>query len=856
MSRLPFVCFGILVLSAPLFAQEVKREDLKPGLIFTSTEGKTSLARLAPSVGITLKPGESAHPQLKPESKYTWNGYIQIVSAGTYQFDAVLLGKLTATIGDQKVMTIESKGKAASVAGAEIELKPGILPVSIELERNADAVQLDFYWRGPRFRREPIPYFFFGHTVQGRPESFLADSKRDHGRLLFEELACIKCHKADPNDAKANAMAKTLVERSGPNLSAIAERAYPGWIDAWLKDPQALRPHTAMPKLFADGEMGAAERYAVTAYLASLGKPLVESKSPNLKPDELKRSLDRGAKLYLLTGCASCHGDKLTGPPTKKAKGEDEGEDAPFKPEESFYGSGTATGAKSFYTLNHVGSKTKPEALAKWLKNPLETNPHGRMPNLQLSDPDALDLARFLCQTFDEKIAIQMPAEPKLKPFDLVIESAKASVVLSKDSEQWSAAGKALFESKGCLNCHEDQGGGKPMLANMRIPLQAKLPKPDSNEKGCLAEKPTAKAANYSLAKDQRAALGEFIKTGLTGAGTPSSVHSSLAAFKRFNCLNCHKRDGEGGIDSALADKMKALETSENADDVQPPLLTNVGHKMRTSHLKDVLAGNGRARPWMNLRMPVYGSANVGSLHEQIPMLEGTTTDDTVGKATFTKEKIEIGKALAGKLGLGCISCHDISGQRGGGTRGPDLATTNQRVRFDWYTRWMNQPQRMAPGTKMPQAFIEGKSLLTNYHDGDGDKQIESLWAYFALGPGLPLPAGLEPPKGLVIAVKDKPEILRTFMPDNAGTKCIAVGYPGGMNAVFDSSTCRLSYAWSGNFLDLSPVWNDRGGNPARVLGNKFWTAPVGHPWALVEGSGVPDFAKQAMDSPQADLAA
>ena len=33
----------------------------------------------------------------------------------------------------------------------------------------------------------------------------------------------------------------------------------------------------------------------------------------------------------------------------------------------------------------------------------------------------------------------------------------------------------------------------------------------------------------------------------------------------------------------------------------------------------------------------------------------------------------------AGKEGLGCISCHDISGVPTGGTRGPDLATTHRR---------------------------------------------------------------------------------------------------------------------------------------------------------------------------------
>ncbi len=152
-------------------------------------------------------------------------------------------------------------------------------------------------------------------------------------------------------------------------------------------------------------------------------------------------------------------------------------------------------------------------------------------------------------------------------------------------------------------------------------------------------------------------------------------------------------------------------------------------------------------------------------------------------------------------------------------------------MRYEWYDRWMHQPLRMAPGTRMPQAFVDGKSTLTTVLNGDPKGQAEAMWAYLSLGPGLPLPEGLEPPKGLIVAVKDRPEVLRTFMPD-AGSKAIAVGYPGGVNVAFSADQCRLAYAWGGNFLDASPVWNNRGGAPAKLLGPKFWTGsdrpPVG----------------------------
>jgi hypothetical protein len=84
-------------------------------------------------------------------------------------------------------------------------------------------------------------------------------------------------------------------------------------------------------------------------------------------------------------------------------------------------------------------------------------------------------------------------------------------------------------------------------------------------------------------------------------------------------------------------------------------------------------------------------------------------------------------------------------------------------------------------------------------------------------------------------------------MPD-AGSRAIAVGFPGGVSVAFDAHSCRLAYAWSGEFLDASPVWNDRGGNPAKVLGARFWQAPPGCPVATNTSGEPPDFAARASD--------
>lgn len=843
MSRF-FVCaFVLLIASTSLFAEPVKRADLKHGLLFTVADGGLKPAfrqtRLEPLVGMTLATGDAIHPQSAGGENFRWNGYIQIITAGKYKFSSLLNGQLNVTIDGQEVL----KGTTTEdqpVAGVEIELKPGILPFEVKLTRTSKAVRIELQWEGPGFRREPIPYFFFGHTLAQRPAEFSTDLKKEHGRFLFEEHACIRCHAAEKSDA----LAKTVVERQGPNLTEIGKRAYPGWIDAWLKDPKAHRPQTAMPKMFTDDAVGAEQRYAVTAYLASLGGPLPEFKPATVLQKESRESVERGGKLYITTGCATCHGDQITVAPVKKEKDEDEDPKEPLKPEDSVYGLGTKTGPQSYYTLGFIGSKTRPEALAKYLLDPLSTNAHGRMPNMALSTAEATDIARFLCRVTDEKLSQAMPAEPKGDPTKLVDAAQAEKLKPMNRPDAWKEAGKWLVSAMGCVNCHTVGAAGNALPVKEYVDLKlATIAK--SAQKGCLSDAPSS-APKFGFDPAQQDALKAFLADGLSGAGLPAPVHAARTALKRFNCLNCHNRDGEGGIDEALSNKMKMLEKADNADDVQPPRLTGIGHKLRTSWLKDVLVAGGRARPWMGLRMPQYGTDCVGNLPNAIPALEGSTTDDAIGKAEFTEDKLTAGRTLAGKTGHGCISCHDISGISGGGTRGPDLATTNKRVRYEWYVRWMHQPQRIAPGTKMPQAFLDGQSLLKTVYDGDGDKQVDALWAYFSLGPGLPLPIGIEPPKGIVVVATERPEVMRTFMPGDAGTKCVAVGFAGGLNVVFDSTQARLSYAWSGSFLEMSEVWNNRGGNPAKVLGSKFWTAPTGNPWLVSESRETPDYDKQS----------
>ncbi|VTS03983.1 c-type cytochrome [Tuwongella immobilis] len=814
---------------------DIDSEDLRPGLLTTYSDGqsKSPIVRLEPTIALNWAANESAHPSLSAKSATVkWEGYINLFRAGEYRFEAELRGKAKVTIAGKSVFDATvTDAQSKLIRGPSVTLPAGTVRIIAEFERVSGAAQFALSWAGPLFRVEPLPHDFVGHISEQILPAFHQHQSAEAGRLLVEEHSCLRCHKA--GDAE-KAMAATLVDRQGPNLSQVGKRVYAGWIEKWLANPKALRPNTVMPKLFRDDEIGAAERYAVSRYLAG-NQPL--KPEPGRKVQDIIRSSIRGQRTFVITGCAACHANGVK--PEENAT-------------EAVYAAGVATGAKAQYALGDVGSKTRPDKLAEYLQNPLAHHPAGRMPNMQLNGQDAQDLAHFLCKDRDESIENELSETPRLDPKSIWDSHAKGvdgnlakRFESANPNEKWNLLGARLLVTKGCTSCHAAELDGKALPAIDSVAALSSVRQ--NNSDGCLSEKPTNKSPNYSFSPAERASIQKFLADGFTGAGSPASAYSARISFKRFNCLNCHQRDGEGGLSTELQNQMRQQETAENADHVAPPTLTGVGHKARTSWLRDVLVNGKRARPWMNLRMPQYGAANVGHLPEAIAVHEGIAPDDSMVQPKLDTAKIEAGRQLIGKTGFGCISCHDIAGIANSGTRGPELTTTNQRVRYDWYRRWLEQAQRMVPGTRMPQVFVNGKSLLPTVYDGNPDPQAEAMWAYLSLGANLPLPEGLEPPKGLVLAPVKKPELLRTFL-NGAGNKAIAVGYPNGMSLAFDCQQCRLAFGWSGNFLDASPVWNNRGGAPAKLLGPQFWTAPPGHSWLVSGSRQAPDFSPLAKD--------
>ncbi len=291
---------------------------------------------------------------------------------------------------------------------------------------------------------------------------------------------------------------------------------------------------------------------------------------------------------------------------------------------------------------------------------------------------------------------------------------------------------------------------------------------------------------------------------------------------RKLNCAECHELYGP------------AKRELEGAD--APPSLTDAGNKLRASWLTEVLVSNKRIRPWMKLP-----PAHLGEEARPLVKLFAQQAGAELGEGTTilppTPVQVVEGLKLLGKGdgGLACINCHDFAGHRSAGDlRGPDMTEMHARIRTDWLLRWLREPSRLQPGTAMPAFFSDMPA--TQAH-----AKMAALVHALAAGKSLPLPEGLlAGPQDYRLVVRDEPIVFRTFIADSS-TRSIAVGLPGGVNYVFDAEQCRVRFAWSGEFLDVAPVWTGRGGGQAKGLGKRFFTAPDGHPLRI----GNPDVEPQ-----------
>jgi mono/diheme cytochrome c family protein len=461
------------------------------------------------------------------------------------------------------------------------------------------------------------------------------------------------------------------LELDAPSLAEAGARLHPDWIARWVQNPREIRPEATMPKLPGITPQDAAD---IAAYLATLGKA---EAAPAPAADVAKL----GGYLFVEMRCIACH----TLPDKEPAA-----DRIPF---------------------SFLKAKWTASALRKFLLGPEKHYAWIEMPNFHLKEEEADRLAAFLFSRAGKSIE---PSGLKGDP----------------------ARGKQQVESRGCVKCH------KVADLNAFKATPIKEIKADRWAGGC-------KGADFGLSPAQVQAVTAFASTDLAALTRDALPEFAERQFLMLRCFGCHRRDDHLEAWTEVASETRGLEAPKKEDDgefaviaaADPwfPSLTWIGEKLKPEWAIAFVKGEitERPRPFLkNLRMPAFPARAEGLIRGF--SLEHGYPASSAPEPPPNPELSGFGRKLSGPNGgLDCLSCHAIGPK--GATKvfeapAPNFKLTRARLRKDYYDRWVREPLRLEPGTKMPQFIKDGRTQLTEILDGDGVKQADALWNYLLEG--------------------------------------------------------------------------------------------------------------------------
>ena len=598
-------------------------------------------------------------------------------------------------------------------------LSKGLNPIELVYRSPAAGdASLRLTWGNDYLPEEPLP-----------PERLRrADSPALHrglarrtARDLVANAMCVRCHAAanGPSDGMPE------LQATGPDLDGIGSRLRPQWIERWLLDPKALRPQARMPRLLSTD---AAEARQQAADLAAFLIAGVGDGSPTEPESVLSGEASDGRRLYDETGCAACHGGptappgmdaapRLAASPEFEAPAPASGQlGAPASPPASEKDASEDQGQ-----VLRLGDKWQPSALAAYLLDPNRFDPWSRMPRTELEAGEAASLAAYL-----------LAVTP---------ENGEAPPV-RRDPPGDPERGRRLAEELRCRSCHSLPGGDPPPVA---APVNGLAGRASTWSAG---RDTSTNHPRYDLDSAQVAAIERFLADDVTSLSRAVPAEYAERRIRSGGCLACHGRDGTppawsppsgstlpSSAEDNEQDDFATSTDDETGPDLLPPDLTWAGEKLRSDWLTDFLSGRtaDRPRPHLRVRMPAFAAHAdllAAGLHHQHGLPAAP-----VDVQPIDPELAAIGRDLIRGDRLGCHSCHALGEDPALGGEGSEETINFDLVRrrlrrpyFDWFLR---DPQRIQPGSKMPQFVDEdGYTALYDIFDGESERQFEAIWHF------------------------------------------------------------------------------------------------------------------------------
>ena len=603
----------------------------------------------------------------------------------------------------------------------------------------------------------------------------------------YSEAGCVKCHagQIDVEGAEKISKATHMVElygchachkidnwrfselqKPGPSLDGIAEKTTPEWVYRWIANPSRFRPTTRMPSFFYQRNMvGPAVPPAERAQNVKYQDAEIHSIVTYLFNNSTRRQWSaptatgdaaRGKELVESIGCMGCHISQDTIKDDKGVVRVARRDDFPL---ERHFG----------FNLVGVGTKTNPNWIFNWIKNPKAYDPQAPMPSLRLSDQEASDITAYLVSLQKPKFMTDpmRPPDPKV-----VRELAKGYLIntmTDRDADaklngmplgaQLQYLGQRSIEKYGCYSCHDIRGfeGLKPIGTELTTEGSKTLHlfdfgffgdsththeynSEDGHQEHVLHTVPSwvynkvrsprvyddrrtkpyndkLKMPNFHLSPEE-AQLVTSVVLGLTkekiaenrlAARDPRHRASEEARklISQSNCRACHVVNHRGRAIASMIDDPNFL----------PPDLTPQGDRAQSPWLFNFLKDPTvmKIRPWMRVRMPTFQFTD----SQAATLVAGFAAEgnehqfDTTQFVTPSAQNIAIGREVFNMLR--CQQCHALAQVDPANPPIPNVADTQSlapnltlakvRLRHDWIADWIRRPDEMIPGTRMPTNF-------------------------------------------------------------------------------------------------------------------------------------------------------
>jgi mono/diheme cytochrome c family protein len=534
------------------------------------------------------------------------------------------------------------------------------------------------------------------------------------GQRLFEQVGCTGCHLVQGYED---------IPKIAPSLKKISAKVDPSWMVRWVENPHNFRPRTRMPNF----EFKPDEALAISAYIWSQSKEegetwLQENPLPAGIREADNNEAARGKKLVETIGCKGCHGF---------AEGE--------------FSTPLGKTKDLVPNLKDIAAKTGPQWMFHWIKNPRGFEPETKMPSLRLSDEEARSITTYLT-TLGTKGETIAGLEEKL---------ADANNI---------KRGEALVRKYGCAGCHEIKGMEKESRIGVELTTFGSKTVEElafgnrtdvrhtwddwtfhkiKSPRGYATERLEQLMPQFNLADEDinalRVLLGGFrerkvAQRYLADQGQRvTEVVEGRRLMQQYNCVGCHEIENRGGF------VKKYYENPASA----PPPLNGEGEKVQSHWLFGFLKAPFPLRPWLEIRMPTFGFSDQHTT-QLINYFNGLSKVENPF-AYFDERNVPPGhldaaRMLVSEEYFNCFSCHVRGGKNPEGPPegwAPDLALARQRLNPSWIIKWIQDPQKIQPGTKMPSFYPGGPD---NILGGKDDRQIEALRDY-VMSLGRPGPA-------------------------------------------------------------------------------------------------------------------